>query len=71
MQLVVNMTDSGSLFSLGCVVRGMMDGNAFTFGEDLDWRQSPTITGPWIQNLGNAHVWGKQLDMLVSDCICR
>lgn len=68
--LVVNITDSGSLFSPGYVVRGVINGTAITFGEGLDWRQFPLVTGSWIQHIANEGVWGVQMDGFISESQC-
>jgi RHS repeat-associated protein len=74
--LVVNITGPGSLFPHGYVARTVTDGIAHTYGEGLNWKQSPAQTFQWVQDLGNNYVWGQQMDDIIgnaggSKCSCR
>jgi len=69
--LLVNLSDSNSLFHPGYVVRTVNNGVALTYGEGLHWSQSDRLTGSIIQAIGNGVVWGSQMEGLVAECSCR
>jgi RHS repeat-associated protein len=76
--IVVNITGTNSLFSPGYVARTVSNGKAHTYGEGLNWKQSPLITGNlWlpllgnlVQDLANQAVWGTQMSKIISQSQC-
>src|SRR3569833_1032725 len=47
------------------VAREVIDGIAHTFGEGLNWAQSPVITGPLFQKTTKKQIWGLQMSSII------
>ena len=69
--VVVNITGPNSQFSPGLVARTVSNGSLNTYGEGLNFAQSPILTSPLLQNLGNWWVWARQSDSLIGKCGCK
>jgi hypothetical protein len=68
-QVVVNMTDSNSLFSPGYVMRYVSKNNVYTLGEGLHWSQS--MWSPLPHEIGNYLIWKRQMQRFVEECKCK
>jgi hypothetical protein len=62
--------DDGSLFGPGYVARYVSNGKVHSVGEGANWKQSPAVTGQWMQDRANEAVWGNQMRETVSKCKC-
>ena len=68
--VVVNMTNSDSLFPSGYVARMVINGVAHTYGEGTNWKQSPNETTQSFQDVANWYVWKRQMDKIIQQCTC-
>jgi hypothetical protein len=67
-QLVVNITNPGSILEPGYVVREVSNGSITTYGEGLSPWQDPYLFG--LPQLLEGNAWNTQSQSLLSKCSC-
>lgn len=71
--MAVNITGGGdnSPFGPGYVVQYVRNGQAYTEGEGLSWRQSPFGTRAGLNYIVNELLWSGNLSNQIEKCKCE